>query len=105
MSTCRRRHQKARTVWQRAYKRLRRKLQRGTVLLTIIPPGPYCYTYEGEHYRRCPYWSRHPKKREMDSGYCSALEMGDWMHRSLGLLWDQVKECGLNKRRSQPPAV
>ena len=24
------------------------------------------------------------------------MKNGDWMHNGIGLLWDQVKECGIN---------
>lgn len=33
---------------------------------------------------------------EQENGYCSYLQKGDW-DLSLGLLWDQVKECGINE--------
>ena len=58
---------------------------------SVIPLGMYCYDD-----KICPYWSRNEKEDEQNNGYCSFLECGDWEHDSMGLLWDQVKECGLN---------
>lgn len=46
--------------------------------------------------KRCPYWSRNPDKHQQESGYCAYAEYGDWQHGGFGLLWDQVKECGVN---------
>lgn len=69
----------------------------------LIPYGLYCYeieSYDYENHRLkikpCPYWSKDPNKPEQDNGYCSYLQMGDW-DMSLGMLWDQVKECGVNE--------
>lgn len=69
-----------------------------------IPHGPYCYEIypidflglAKKVYRLCPYWSVRAGKREQESGYCSYLEKGDWMEDGTMLLWDQVKECGIN---------
>lgn len=80
-----------------------------------IPHGPYCY--EGK--RRCPYWSFREDKPDQESGYCAFLGKGDWdtnasteqsivfsdgtktspseMPIGIGLLWDSVKECGINE--------
>jgi len=71
----------------------------------------YCYDENGT----CPYWSLDPEGEEQANGYCSFLEMGDkgmhigsaWLcdckpvtdvpdFISNGLLWDMVKECGIN---------
>jgi len=68
---------------------------------SIIPYGIYCYTsvgWEDGVYKviPCPYWSRRTDKPEQENGYCSYLGVGDWdLH--IGLLWDQVKECGINE--------
>ena len=32
-----------------------------------------------------------------DNGYCRYTKTGDWTHPAVGLLWDQVKECGVNE--------
>ena len=56
-----------------------------------IPKGPYCYDENGV----CPFWCIEPIHPTQENGYCSFLRLGDW-DLSLGLLWDQVKECGVN---------
>jgi hypothetical protein len=71
-----------------------------------IPRGLYCYTFLGYattpkgntviETERCPYWRREPGKHEQESGYCEFLQKGDWMEGGTVLLWDQVKECGIN---------
>lgn len=68
-----------------------------------IPHGMYCYEikyYDDKNHilrtKVCPYWSIDTTKPEQDNGYCSYLQMGDW-DMSLGMLWDQVKECGINE--------
>lgn len=58
---------------------------------TSIPKGMYCYDENGT----CPYWDLIEDKPEQLNGYCRYLEIGDWMERSGGLLWDQCKECGI----------
>jgi hypothetical protein len=58
-----------------------------------IPKGVYCYDENGI----CPYWSKQKDKPDHDNGYCSFLGRGDWEVEGLSLLWDQVKECGLNR--------
>ena len=59
-----------------------------------IPKGLYCYGYNGI---LCPYWKINKNKPEQLNGYCEYLKIGDWMEDSIGLLWDQVKECGINE--------
>lgn len=86
----------------------------------VIPRGPYCYTV-GENGKRidCPYWSIRKDRPEQMNGYCYFLEKGDWelkrdgqwyhadgtpmfeyeikdLPKEYGLIWDQVKECGIN---------
>ena len=58
-----------------------------------IPKGIYCYDKNGP----CPYWSANPNKPEQECGHCSYLDWGDWEQEGLTLLWDQVKECGINR--------
>lgn len=58
-----------------------------------IPSGPYCYDENG----KCPYWLKVPKHGSQNDGYCKYLKIGDWeVHDRLSLLWDAVKECGIN---------
>ena len=68
---------------------------------SVIPNGVYCYGYvsQKEGSRKiqiCPYWSKNKTKDNQESGYCSFLELGDWMENGTSLLWDQCKECGIN---------
>lgn len=71
----------------------------------VIPRGMYCY--EGSRnpasktYKPCVFWSINKKKAEryesvQAAGYCGFLKSGDWMRKAGGLLFDQVKECGIN---------
>ena len=65
--------------------------------LSVIPPGPYCYGRNDQGDRvLCPYWSSVPTAPEQEDGYCALLGRGDWEVKGLSLLWDQVKECGIN---------
>lgn len=88
-----------------------------------IPEGPYCYTYEEEKFKICPYWDTVEGAPEQANGYCHFLEKSDIdIGRETkedpevvitqgedvidknevpdfifnGLLWDHVKECGIN---------
>lgn len=73
---------------------------------SLIPKGSYCYTpidieYGNEfgmrvHIRLCPYWSKREDKSEQQSGFCKYMGLGDWMPNGTFILWDQVKECGIN---------
>ena len=89
---------------------------------SVIPKGPYCYTpirtpevqedWEKRGIFRicaCPYWEHYDQKihgplpaeyAEFQStyrgAYCKFLKTGDWEHDGTMLLWDQVKECGIN---------
>jgi hypothetical protein len=73
--------------------------------LSRIPPGMYCYSREvgsdpdPDGVRRvtpCPYWGSHPDKVTQQNGYCAHLKAGDWEDDGTFLLWDMVKECGVN---------
>jgi hypothetical protein len=64
---------------------------------SLIPLGLYCYTHIGPgKYEPCPYWSIRKDKPSQENGYCEFLNIGDWMEEGGGLLWDSVKECGIN---------
>lgn len=80
----------------------------------VIPQGMYCYAHTGQMIKRqindapadqvasmpeiklCPYWERRSDKPAQQNGYCQFLRSGDWMPEGTMLLWDQVKECGVN---------
>ena len=62
-----------------------------------IPVGPYCYEIlevEGMkmHIRKCPHWELLGKGKAR----CNLLGIQDDDENTLGLLWDSVKECGIN---------
>lgn len=79
---------------------------------TLIPEGPYCYQHTGRTEERtfqgkqisvpttiaCPFHKLHGGKPSQRNGYCRLLKAGDWMKHPHGtmLLWDGVKECGIN---------
>ena len=58
-----------------------------------VPKGTYCAGYNGIC---CPYWSLRKDKPHQMNGYCSMLEVGDWM-KDVSDLWDQVKMCNINE--------
>ena len=80
-------------------------------LVTLVPEGLYCYDEDG----KCPFWGKNIDKDNQESGYCVLIGQADWLPEtcpeyecvqssdtedlgtchSSGLLWDQVKECGL----------
>ena len=72
-----------------------------------IPKGWYCYTPYKTIYRKnrmptrvvtlCPYWRWRRLRRRQMNGYCKFLRAGDWQKDGPFLLWDQVKECGINE--------
>lgn len=64
---------------------------------SVIPSGPYCYTYDLRgHTVVCPYWHLSADRPEQENGYCDYMAAGDWDSECSSLLWDQVKECGMN---------
>ena len=70
-----------------------------------IPVGPYCYSIKkikGDKIKicACPYWELRKDKPTQDNGYCHYLERGDWEDAGTSLLWDMVKECGINSEPS-----
>ena len=48
------------------------------------------------HTTNCPYWGSDPNQESQNSGFCTFLNTRDWDDSSGGLLWDQVKDCGIN---------
>lgn len=85
---------------------------------SVIPKGPYCYTYdENGEYKPCPYHRYIPDRPSQYNGWCDFLEKGDielekemvFMNEKteeetpgnelpfpVSLLWDGCKECGIN---------
>lgn len=69
----------------------------------FIPKGVYCYTPTGFDEQGdtiieiCPFWDTHTGREHQNNGYCHYLKMGDWESEEFTLLWDQCKECGVNK--------
>lgn len=74
---------------------------------SVIPKGSYCYNIvgfepgdEGQPPRiktqTCPYWATRQDAPEQAYSYCAKLKSGDWEEDGPFLLWDQVKECGVN---------
>jgi len=66
-----------------------------------IPLGLYCYRIakiEGRHIftYTCPFLDHDPEQEDQSNGYCHLLKLGDWMENGTSLLWDSVKECGIN---------
>lgn len=64
---------------------------------SVIPRGIYCYGYADGKYNVCPFWSKSAHMGYQENGYCSFLSRGDWDEGGMGLLWDQIKECGVNE--------
>lgn len=72
---------------------------------SVIPDGLYCYTPAGWstteaglpvlHTKPCPYWGLDPDREYQGNGYCAKMKSGDWQDEGPGLLWDQVKCCGI----------
>ena len=60
--------------------------------IKLIPEGPYCY-HKNAH---CPFWDKFPNLPDQSSGFCHFMKKGDFTEDSTLLLWDQVKECGIN---------
>ncbi len=66
-----------------------------------IPKGQYCYSITGIDTKgkllskTCPFWHIRLNAPEQENGFCSLLNRAD-NDEGLSLLWDQVKECGIN---------
>jgi hypothetical protein len=95
----------AREVEKKRKVRVLQVLQDNDYLSTdVIPKGVYCYDKNGV----CPYWDKNLDKPEQHNGYCHYLKSGDWMDEDIGgwgLLWDQCKECGINKDDEEAEAA
>jgi hypothetical protein len=78
---------------------------------SLIPHGDYCYTPEeapsaenGWVYkvRTCPFLQFLPDKPPQLDGWCDYLKAGDFEENGTSLLFDSVKECGVNQPREAP---
>ncbi|GAG46879.1 unnamed protein product, partial [marine sediment metagenome] len=88
--------------------------QLGERMHSLVPSGVYCYDENGV----CPFWGKNEAYPKQANGFCLLLGQSDWdeatcptyrcVYRkngnpkdipdiSLGLLWDQVKQCGINE--------
>ena len=84
---------------------------------SVIPKGSYCYTYENDKIKICPYWKTIKDRPIQYNGWCDYLEAGDLElekeltytdvktgEKTMGvdlpfpvsLLWDQCKMCHIN---------
>jgi hypothetical protein len=73
---------------------------------SLIPVGDYCYQFEGETYyvdgvphlpiKSCPFYDLLADREAQANGYCRYLNKGDLELGVFSLLWDAVKECGIN---------
>ena len=68
-------------------------------VLELVPKGDYCYGGFNDTYKCCPFWNTFNQFPRQMNGYCSLLEVGDFMragYNGTSLLWDQIKECSIN---------
>lgn len=74
---------------------------------SVIPTGLYCYSRMCQTGTQengapifsvtpCPFWARDPDADVQANGYCALLGCGDMDTNGTILLWDSVKECGIN---------
>ena len=47
--------------------------------------------------RNCSFWCKDKRYPSEDVGYCKYLGVGDMDENSGGLLFDQIKECGVKE--------
>jgi hypothetical protein len=77
---------------------------------SVIPKGLYCYDVIGHipatedqpprrQIKPCPYWG----KDDAGHGYCAKLQASDGDPDGTMLLFDQVKECGINDEDIEDP--
>ena len=85
---------------------------------SVIPKGQYCYSYIDGKIISCPYWRQIEDRANQYDGWCDYLEKGDLeiskemiiedvktgkkttgdkLPFPVSLLWDQCKECNINK--------
>lgn len=67
------------------------------IQLHQIPFGPYCYSGRFETFYRCPHWQINTDEPNQMNGECLFLDTKDFDGTSGGLLWDSIKDCGINE--------
>lgn len=103
---------------QIAARRQGRHHRRMAQAAAAVPHGEYCYITVGifrdsagvlrTSIKPCPYYKGRRDKPEQSDGYCRLLKRGDYTQgrdangnpRATMLLWDGVKECGINSSDS-----
>ncbi|MBM3271212.1 MAG: hypothetical protein FJZ01_26565 [Candidatus Sericytochromatia bacterium] len=81
-----------------------RAMERDT---SVIPTGDYCYELTSRGKLVCPYWQPYFYLPPHANGYCWFMGKGDLEMQAEGrysLLWDEIKECGVNPRVPDPAA-
>lgn len=86
-----------------------------------VPVGHYCYTHVEDaafdaerraagrtafipgRFISCPHWELRADKPTQQNGFCRLMNSGDWEDEGISLLWDQVKECGINMGEDDVP--
>jgi hypothetical protein len=74
---------------------------------SLIPTDtPYCYKTIGSgegkpKFVYCPYWDKIQQFPHQGNGYCHFMMKGD--DSMGGLLWDQIKECGVSDDSDREP--
>ena len=72
----------------------------------MIPNGEYCYSNLNIDHSftppkiktsTCMFWDKMAGYEDQQSGYCHYLKVGDMDPDGTFLLFDQVKECGINR--------
>ncbi len=74
---------------------------------SVVPRGFYCYETTPRGRLVCPYWQSYSYLPPQANGHCWFLGKGDIELQAEGrhsLLWDEVKECGINPHVPDPAA-
>lgn len=78
-------------------KKVRGKKRKIKNIENYVPIGMYCYGYRNDgKWVQCPFLSFNKNKEYQENGICAAFNMRD--DHNGGLLWDMVKECGVNEK-------
>jgi len=67
----------------------------------LIPEGCYCYgSDENGKFHCCPFWDKFVEMPKQSNGFCHYMKQGDFAGLDGGLLWDQIKSCGVKEYQS-----